>query len=189
METKETNYKSILKSNIISFLSYGILIGFIFLLLAIIIKCALHDISNPFLSITLSLIGGIFIFYLSHFICKSSTIESLKKVKIPEENEKYFLQKMNLFFMICIILSILICISYLLINTLTFSNAIALAYEKYEFISSDFADQVVNKIMEEYHDSLFSKICSTTIIELSFVVSFFSLIPYQRKMLDKYNKA
>ena len=187
METKDTSYKTVLKSNIILFLSYGILTGFIFILLAIIVKYTLHDISNTFLAITLSIIGGILLFYLLHFVCRSSTLESFKKVKLSEENSTFFLRRMNLFFMICVLLSVLICIGYLFMNNLMFLNAISQAYEKYGFISSEFTNQVVAKITEEYQNSLFSKISSTLIFELSLTISFFSLIPYQRKLLSKYN--
>ncbi len=188
MEAKETNYKSLVKSNIVLFLSYGILTGFIFLLVVYTIKCALHDISNNFLSITLSLMSSIFLFYLIHFICKSSTLETLKKFNLSKQATTQFLQKMNLFFMICIIISILICIGYLLLDNLMFMKAISQAYEKYEFISSHFADQVANKIREEYQMTLFKKVSCTIITELSLVISFFSLIPYQRKIFHKYNK-
>lgn len=185
----ETNYKTILKSMITLFLSYGILIGFIFLILVLTIKYALEDISNTPLSITLSLMNGILIFYLLRFVCKSSTIESFKKAKLSEENKVRFLQKMNLLFTLCIVFSILSCISYLFINNLIFSNSIAQAYQKYEFISSDFTNQVIHRINEEYQNSLTGRVFSTIITELSLVISFFSLIPYQKKLLEKYNKS
>lgn len=188
MEAKETNYKEVLKSNIILFLSYSILIGFIFILLAFIVKCALQDISNTFLSITLSLISGILIFNSLHFVSKSSTLESLKKMTLNEENSNKFTKKMNLFFIICILISIVICIGYLVTDSLMFRAAINQAYEKYEFISPEFADKVVKSIHEEYQNSFLSKISSTIIIELSLVISFLSLIPYEKKLLSKYNK-
>lgn len=189
METNETNYKSILKSDITLFLSYGILVGFIFLVLALAIRYALKNISNTSLSITLSLITGILLFYLLRFSCKSSTIESFKKAKLSEENQTRFLQKMNLLFTICIIISILICLSYLFINNMLFSNAIVQAYQNYEFISSEFTNEVILRINEEYQTSLIGRVSSTVIIELSLVISFFSLIPYQKKLLEKYNKS
>ncbi len=189
METKETNFKKTLKSNLILFLSYGILIGFIFILVTIIVKCALHDISNIFLSITLSFMSAIVIFYLLHFVCRTSTIESFKKLKLSEEYCHPFLRKMNLFFVICILLSILGCIAYLWVHNFIYITAIEQTYETYEIISPDFANQVVTKIEEEYESSLLSKLSSTIILELSLVVSFFSLIPYQKRMLEKYNKS
>lgn len=188
MEAKETNYKEVLKSNIILFLSYSILIGFIFILSVFIIKNTLHDISNTFLSITLSLISGILIFNLLHFISKSSTLESLKKMTLNEENSNEFTKKMNLFFMVCILLSIFICIGYLVIDSFIYKSAIDQSYEKYEYISTEFADKVVNLIHEEYQNSFLCKISSTIIIEISLIISFLSLIPYEKKLLSKFNK-
>ena len=185
METKDTNYKKVLKSNIILFLSYGILTTFIFMLLTISIKCALHGIFNTALSISLSLISGIIIFYLLRFVCRSSILETFSKTKLSQENSTLFLKKMNVFFIICMILSILICIAYLIINNILFAKAITQAYEKYEFISLDLADQIADKIRENYQDSLIGKVSSTIIIELSLAISFFSLIPYQKKLLSK----
>lgn len=188
MESKETNYKEILKNNLILFLSYTILIGFIFILLTFFIKSALQNISNTLLSITLSLISGILIFNLLHFISKSSTLESFKKVNLNEKEEKNFIQKMNLFFVSCALISVLVCITFWAIDYFIFSNAIEQAYEKYAFISYEFADKVANYIREEYQHSFLSKISSTIIIQLSLVTSFLSLIPYQKKLLSKYNK-
>lgn len=188
MEAKETNYKSILKSNIITFLSYSILISFIFSLVVFIIKNALSGISNNVLSIILSLISGILIFFILHFICKSSTLESMKKQSMNEENSNIFIKRMTLFFLICIIFSILTCIGYLLFNNFAFSQAITQVYEKYSFVSSELANRITEHIYEEYQSSILNKIYSTIIIELSLVISFLSLIPYQKKMLGKFNK-
>ena len=189
MGTKETNYQKVLKSNLILFLSYGILIGFLLTFFAIIIKYGLDDISNIYLSITLSLFSGILIFYLLHFIAKSSTLESFKSVKLSESDSAHFLKKMNLFFIICAILSIVFCISYLFLNNVLFQHALAQAYEKYEFFSPSFANQVAIKVIEQYRNELPSKVLSTVILELSLVTSFISLIPYQKKLLEKYNKS
>ena len=188
MEAKEENYKNVLKSNIILFLSYSILIGFIFLLVSIIVKCSVVSVSSTLLSVVLSLISGILLFHLLHFICKSSTLESFKKINLDTKNANNFMKKMNLFFMICIIFSILICLGYLLIDNLIYANAINQAYEQYDFISHEFAQKVANHIQESHQNALLGKMFSTVIIELSLVISFLSLISYQKKLLEKYNK-
>lgn len=189
MEAKETIYKTILKSNIVQFLSYSILIGFIFLLISIAIRSALANMSSTLLSVLLSLIAGILIFNILHFICKSSTLESLKKMSMDEENENHFIKKMNLFFILCIIFSALFCMGYLWLDNFIYANAINQAYVQYDFISHEFAERIVNHIRQIYRDAFLSKVFSTIIIELSLVASFFSLIPYQKKLLKKYNKA
>lgn len=188
MEPKELNYKEVLKSNIILFLSYSILIGFIFLLVCICIKVTIRDVSSPILSILLSLIGGILLYHILHFICKSSTFESLKKVRLDNENSHHFMKKMNLFFMICVIFSVLICIGYLLIDNFLYASAINQAYEQYDFISHDLAQRIADTIYNSHQSAFLSKLSSSIIIELSLVISFFSLIPYQRNLILKYNK-
>lgn len=187
MEEKRTTYKEVLKNNIISFLSYTISLGFIFILLTFFVKSTLQN-TNVLLSITLSLISGILIFNLMHFIHKSSTLETFKNINLTKSDEKIFTKKMNLFFVICALISVLTCIAVLAINYFIFFNAIEQTYEKYAFISYEFADKVANYIREEYQNSSLNRLSSTIIIELSLVTSFLSLIPYQEKLLAKYKK-
>ncbi len=189
MEAKQTNYKNALKSNIVLFLTYSILIGFIFLLVSIFIRITIRDVSSPILAILLSLIGGILLFNILHFICKSSTLESFKKIGLNDENANHFIKKMNLFFIICVIFSVLICFIYILIDNFLYTNAIHQAYEQYEFISHELAQRIANHIYETHQTTFLSKVSSIIIIELSLVISFFSLIPYQKKLLLKYNKS
>lgn len=189
MEAKEITYKNVLKSNIVLFLSYSILIGFIFLFVSIFIKITIRDVSSPILAILFSLIGGILLFNILHFICKSSTLESFRKVTLDNENTNHFIKKMNLFFVICIILSVIICLIYGIIDNLLYANAIHQAYEQYEFISHELAQRIANHIYETHQIAFLKKLSSIIIIELSLVISFLSLIPYQKKLLLKYNKS
>ena len=84
--------------------------------------------------------------------------------------------------------TIVICIGYLLVDSLIYSNAIAKAYTQYSSISKEFTDSVINIIHKEYQDSLLGKTISTIIIELSLIISFISLVPYQKKLVSKFNK-
>jgi len=189
METKEINYKKVINSNIVSFLSYGILTGFIFILLVIIAKCAVYKIYNTALSISLGLIGSIIIFFLVRFVCRSSSYETLKKSKIANEYCNKFLSNMNLVFILCIIISILIFIGYIIVNVNLYLVAIDDAYSQYGIVSADFTNRVVNNIREEYYLTIQTKFLSYTIMELSLVTSFLTLIPYQKELLEKYNKS
>ena len=188
MEAKETSYKEVLKTNLGIFLCYTILIAFIFLIIGYIIKCTLNGVVNTKLSIVLSIIVGILIYHISHFICRSSTIESFKKSKLNVENTNLFLKQMNLFFVACAIISVIICIEYLVIDNQMHLGAIAKVYEQYEFISPEFADRLANSIRDEYSMNFLGKTFSTIIIELSCVISSISLIKYQKDILKKYNK-
>lgn len=188
METKEKNYQSVLKTNIISFLTYGILIGFIFVLVVIIVRCALHDISNTFLTITLSLISGIIIYNLLRFVCRTSAFETFKENKLSAENTEKFIRKMNVFFMICIIVSVLICASYLFFDNWLYTNAINSVNSSYNFISEELSTKISIAILVEYHNLLPAKLCSAIIIELSFTIAFLSLMTYQKKLVEKFNE-
>ena len=188
MEEKNSYYKHIIKSNITSFLSYTILLGFIFSIIVILIKILLQNMINPFLSITLSLMCGILLFNMFHFISETSTISTFKDEKLDAYNAQKYLSKMNLFYTICIVLSVLICIGYLMINNFTYINAINSAYEQYSDISYEFAEKVVQNIKYNYDLIFPGKLYSTIIIELSLVLSFITLIPYQKKLLHKCNK-
>ena len=48
--------------------------------------------------------------------------------------------------------------------------------------------KLINYLETEHHASIFGKIYSLIIIEISTVISFMSLIPYQKKVLEKFNK-
>ncbi len=178
METKETSYKKLFNLTTVKFLSYTILIGFILMLITIWVNYGL-DIANlnslP-LSIALSLMCGIFIFYLLRFICKSSTIEAFRKDKLSVENSKFFLKYMNLFYIICVIFSIVVCLGYLLVDNYIFINA------------SNHFPELASAILDEYNNTFIPKLWTTIIMEISLVVSFFSLIPYQEKVFEKCNQ-
>ena len=188
METNELNYKKILNSNIILFLSYGILTGFIFILIAFIINNLISMSTIPLLSTSLSTISGIIIFYILRFVCRSSSIETFKKSKLASEYNNNFLKNMNLFFIICIIISIILCIGYLLVNYSIFSVSINNAYIKYGTVSPEIASKIITNIRAEYEQTITSRLISSIIIELSLVISFLSLIPYQKQLLEKFNK-
>lgn len=188
MKAKETSYENILKSNIVLFLCYGMLTGFLFVMACILVKSVIQNVSSTLLSVLLALICGILIFHLLHFIAKSSTLESFKKNNLNKENSDKFIKNMNLFFVLCMIFSVVICLGYLIVDNLLYVNAINQAYEIYEFISYEFAQRIANYICVSYQNAFLRKIFFTIIVELSLVTSFFSLIPFQKKLLSKYNK-
>lgn len=177
---EEFNYKKSLKINITSFLSYTILLGFIYLIMVLIVKYALKDIHNNILSITLSLISCIIIYFILHFACKSSNYETFKHYKITENEKTKFLKKMNLLFLICTLISIFLCISYLLFDFYLFSSAIEKVSQNY---SPTLAESIISQIKLTYQTSIFSKVTSNILIEFSLFISFISLIPYQKNLL------
>lgn len=188
MNAKEKNHKNIIRANILLFFTYTILILFIFSLIVFWVKYALAGFHNELLSICLSLMSSIIIFHSIRFACKSSTIDNLKKSKLDQEGSELFLKRMNLLFVLCIIGSVLFCLSYLVLDRISLENTINQIYEKYSVISYKLVNRLTNYVIIEYKASFFSKLYSIIIIESGFVISFLSLIPYQKKVLEKYNK-
>lgn len=184
----EKDYKKILNNNITQFLSYTVLFTFVFVVITLFLKYAAQDINNPYLSASLSVIGAILIFNILHFICKSSTLDSFKDATLRKEDEKKFLQKMNLFFVICIFISITLSIGYIILDKTIYMYAISQAYSTYSIISDSLTADVIANIHNMYQKSLACKTISTIIIELSLVTSFISLIHYQENVLKKFNK-
>ena len=188
MKSKEKNYKEIIISTIVHFLAYTAIIIFLFSLVTFWVKHALKGIHNDLLSVCLSLISAILIYHSLHFACKSSTIENLKHSKLDKTSSELFLKRMNLLFVFCILGSILFCLSYVLLEKITFINSINQVYYQYGSLSPELADKLINYIETEHQASVFGKIYSLIIIEMSTVISFMSLIPYQKKVLEKFNK-
>lgn len=188
MKAKEKNSKDIIRSTAILFLTYTVLITFIFSLIVFWLKYALSGIHNDLLTICLSLISAILIYHLLHFSCHSSTIENLKKSKLDKAGSEKFLKRMNLVFVVCIIASVVFCMTYIIIDKIILVQTVNEIYNQYSLYSSELANSLINYLETEYDSSLFSKLYSTMIIEMALVISFISLIPYQKKLLEKYNK-
>ena len=188
MGTKETNNKDIIRSTAILFLTYTTLITFIFSLIVFWVKHALSEIHNDLLTICLSLISAILIYHLLHFACKSSSIEFLRKSKLDKSGSEKFLKRMNLVFVLCIIVSIVYCMAYIVLDRIIIVQKINEIYDTYSPYSTQLTNSMIKHIETEYNFSVFSKLYTTLIIEISLVVSFISLVPYQKKILEKYNK-
>ena len=56
-----------------------------------------------------------------------------------------------------------------------------------QVFSSNFTKQLTNDMLMEYNQEKINLLLSTIILELGFVTSVFSLIPYQKKTLELYN--
>jgi len=142
MDKKEIDSKVAIKSLINSFVCYGILCIFICLFILSIATYFLKGFSGTAakgLYVTLPLIAVIIIYFVIHCICKISTYDIFKKCKTNPSNYKDIVKHLNIFFIICIIISIVLFLSLLY-------------------------------------------------LEIGIATSFLSLIPYQRKMILKYNE-
>lgn len=190
-EKKVIPAKTVVKGLITGFVSYGIIIGFLLLVVALIFSTTISNIpdaNQKVLSISLPLLFAFILYFVIHSICKISTIDLFKKCKTNSENLPEISQKMNLFFLVCIILFVILSNCLLVLKLSNERKSIDVASETYNQVFSDnFTKTLTNEMLADYNETKNQTLVSAIIIELSLVVSFFSLIPYQKKMILEYN--
>lgn len=190
-EKKVIPAKTVVKGLITGFVSYGIIIGFLLLVIALTLFTSISSISGEnqkILSITIPLFFAFVLYFAVHSICKISTIDLFKKCKTNSENLPEISQKMNLFFLVCIILFVILSNCLLVLKLSNERKSIDVASETYNQVFSDnFTKTLTNEMLADYNETKNQTLVSAIIIELSLVVSFFSLIPYQKKMILEYN--
>lgn len=192
MEKKEINTRTTVKAIITGFVSYGIIVNFLCLLIIALGNQFLSNfsgISSRVLHVTVPLIAIIFLYFIVRGICNLSTYDVFKKCKTNPENYKKIVKYLNIFFIVCIILSIVFFLSLLYLNLQYQLKSIDLATFQYKTIfSEEHTEELKNEMLDTYNDSKTNLIISTIILEIGFAISFISLIPYQRKMITKYNE-
>jgi hypothetical protein len=192
-EKKEISVKTAVKGLINGFVSYGILIMFIFLSLVIVVSWGVNNnkevINYNVLKFSLPALASILIFFLLRAICRLSTYDLFKKCKIENEKIENVSSKMNFFYLCCILFFVCIIILYL---TVKFNNEKALIQNYsnlyYEDYSSDFAEYKTDEMMEQCENNEMDTLIQTIIIEIGLIFGIFSLIPTQKKLIEQYNK-
>ena len=95
---------------------------------------------------------------------------------------------MNLFFLICVIILVIISNSLLMLKLSNERKSIDIASQTYSTVfSENFTSNLTNEMLADYNEKKNQTLASAIILELSLVVSFISLIPYQKKMILEYN--
>lgn len=191
MEKKEISARTTVKAIITGFVSYGIIINFLCLLIIAIGNYFLKNVPGSTargLYITLPLMAVIIIYFIIHIICRLSTYDVFKKCKTNPDNYKNIIKYINIFFIVCIFLSIILFLGLLNLNLQYQAKSIDYAVLKYnEIFSVEHTNQLKEEMLSTFNDSKENLTTSTIILELGFAISFLSLIPYQRKMILKYN--
>lgn len=198
MEKKNTeaktsiSTKTAVKGLINGFVAYSVLIIFLFLALVVIITWAINNNKGFFnynvLKFTLPTIGAIIIFFLARFICRMSTYDLFKKCKIEKDKIENVSTRMNLFYICCVVFSACVIIVYLLT---TFNNLKTSTQDEidsyYTIYDSSFAEFKENELIQNFESEKSDILIQTLIIEAGLVLGLFSLIPAQRKLIEKYN--
>ena len=191
-EKKEISAGTAVKSIITGYIAYGILIGFMVFVFGVAINWWINlipNINDRVLAITIPLIGAIVLYFVLHFICKLSIFDVFKKCKTNTENLPKIISRMNFFVLVCVAFYVISSIGILIINFNNQELAISLASQKYSNIhSAPFASSLTYEMLAEYHENKVNIIISTIILELGMVVSWFSIIPFQKELITKYNE-
>lgn len=192
MEKKEISARTTVKAIITGFVSYGIITIFICLLFFAVGNYYLGQFSSSTASglyITLPLISVIFLCFIIRAICRLSTYDVFKKCKTDPKNYKLIVKSLNIFFIICIALSIILFLSLLHLNLEYQLKSIELASVQYREVFSENHIKILQSEMNSVFDESKTNLTrSTVILVIGLSISFLSLIPYQRKMILRYNE-
>lgn len=193
MEKKEISSKTTIKAIITGFVSYGIITMFVsFLLIAF-----GNNYLNMFtgkqvngLYITIPLMIAIIIYFVIHGICRISTYDVFKKCKTNPENYKYISKYLNLFFIFCVILTVLLFLTMLYYNLEYQVKYIELYKLQFRNVyPEDYINNVLSAdLISTYNASKVNLIRGTVILVSGIAISFLSLIKYQKKMITRYNE-
>lgn len=192
VQKNEITAGTAVKAIITGYISYGILLGFAVFMTAFVVSWCVRQmpsVNHRILSITLSLIGIIFLYFIIHGVCKISVYDVFKKCKMKSEIIETVHTRLNLFVLICVAISVVLVVSTL---TMTFNEqkkAIFIAEYQYNQIhSQEFSSELTSEMMKSFEEQKLNTIIATIIFELGLAGTLFSLIPYQKKMIERYNQ-
>lgn len=187
-EKQEISVRTSVKAIITGFVAYGIICLFLCICFSLFINTLLINNTNIILGITVPVLECFLLYHIIHGICRLSTYDVLKKCKTNPNNIDNISKKMNLFFVVCAILFVVLSIVFLVLKLDTLYSQIKISELQYgQVFSEKFTEKLTNDMLTHYNEQKAYSIISTVIIELGLVVSIFSLIPYQKKMLHTYN--
>ncbi len=182
---------TVIKALITGFVSYGVLLAFIVIACYLGINRLISKLPQAnieVLEITMPLIWAFVIYFLSHAICRLSTVDLFSKCKTDKNNYPEITNKMNTFFIIFAIVIMLFGIALLMVRFSNTEASINLMSNQYlQVFSKEFTTSLTNKMIEDYNNWKVQAIIATVIIEVAILVSMISLIPFQQKLLEQYN--
>lgn len=191
-DKKEITIGTTVKAIITGYVAYGILLAFIVFIIGLAVSWCLSLLPNvnyKVLSVTLSLLGVIVLYFVLRGVCKLSIYDVFKKCKTNPNNLPRIISRMNLFVLLCVVFFVVSSISILIINFNNQEKSIDLATQQYRSIHSpEFVSTLKHEMMIEFNETKTNMMISTIIMELGIVVSCFSIIPLQKKLIEEYNE-
>lgn len=191
-DKKEISIGTTAKAIITGYVAYGVLIGFVAYILGIIINWCLNSLPNTnmnVISVTVPLLEVIFLCFIVRGICSLSIHDVFRKCKTNPENISRITARLNLFIMITIAVFVVGSVGILILNLNSEEKSIVVSSYQYKTIhSEEFAADLTNDMLEKFAVERNHKIVSTIILELGIVVSLFSAIPLQKKLITELNE-
>lgn len=191
-DKQEITLGTTVKAVITGYVAYGILIGFVAYMIGIIVNWffeSIPGIDMRTLSITLPIIEAILIYFLIRGIAKLSIFDVFKKCKTNSENLGKVNSRLSLFIIVVVTLYV---VGSIIITQMDWSSkqeSIIVSSYRYQNIHSEnYAKKLTNEMITEFEEEKVNTIISTVILELGMVISLFSVIPLQRKLIDEANE-
>ena len=136
-----------------------------------------------------AIIADVLLFLVLRLICKLSTFDVFKKCKTKEDNYKRINKFMNIFFIACIIIAVFVFSNLLYLNLKFQLTSIDYSLMQYNKVfTENHINMIHERMNEQFENSKINLIISTSIFSAGVAISFLSLIPYQRKMITRYNE-
>ena len=142
------------------------------------------------LKYSLPILAAFLIFFLIRTTCRLSTFDLFKNCKIDKKDIDAVCNKMNFFYICLVAFSVIVIILYLITR---FSNEKLLItrdlsqYSPSSISTSTYAEEKEKELIEKYEDNKTNTLIQTTIIEMGLLLGIFSLIPNQRRLIERYN--
>lgn len=192
VEKKNIVPRTAVKGLINGFIAYGILLIFIFLSITIFTAWLVGNhkdvVDYNVLKYSLPLLAAFLIFFLIRATCRLSTFDLFKKCKIKKDEVDTVCNKMNFFYVCLIAFSVAIIIIYLITR---FSNErinIAKDLSVYSQTNTQsYVDKKEEELISAYEENRADILIQTLIIEMGLLLGIFSLIPNQRRLIERYN--
>jgi len=190
-EKKSIVPRTAVKALINGFVAYGILIFFIFLTITIfttwLVDNNMDRVNYDVLKYSLPLIAVFLIFFLVRVTCHLSTFDLFKNCKIEKEEVDGVCTKMNFFYICLIAFAVAAIVLYMIMR---FSNEriqVDRDLIAYRETNSILAEEKEKELIEQYEANRANTLVQTMIVEVGLLLGIFSLIPTQRRLINRYN--
>ena len=140
------------------------------------------------LKYSLPLIGALLIFFLVRATCRLSTFDLFKKCKIEKDDVNKVCSKMNFFYICVVAFSVVTVLLYLMVKV--GNEKVQITRDMMSYYSpsiSAYAEKKEQELITKYEEERTDYLIQTIIIEMGLLSGIFSLIPNQKKLIEKYN--